>query len=206
MIPRGLTDISWPGLFIGVSAPTYLLLGLSRPKPRRCAKPSRKPTLLSLRGRLMAGEWQGSSDGKVTGRGGLSILGFHPKPRRLSIIGAKPPQTPALREAISQAHPAFASRPPDGGESARFKHGNAQAIARVSSEQPFVKFTCARPLLIINKLRSLNCAGEHNLLPPATLQKVNILTSNQLAKQDVAGEFHEAQASGIGQGLRAQER
>ena len=88
----GLTDISWPGLFIGVSATTYLLLGLSRPKPRRCAKPSRKPTLHSLRGRLMAGEWQGSSDGKVTGRGGLSILGFHPKPRRC----AKPSRKPTL--------------------------------------------------------------------------------------------------------------
>ena len=150
------------------------------PKPRRCAKPSRKPTLLSLRGRLMAGEWQGSSDGKVTGRGGLSILGLHPKPRRCAKLSHWP-------------NPAFAPQPPDGGESARFKRvkvtgrggplmwtsrgkvqarrcaGKGVAIALASSEQPFVKFTCARRLLIINKLRSLNCAGEHNLLPPATL-------------------------------------
>ena len=32
---------------------------------------------------------------------------------------------------------------------------------------PFVKFTCAQPLLIINKLRSPNVAGGHNLVPPA---------------------------------------
>ena len=85
----GLTDISWPGLFIGVPAPNLFYWG-SRPKPRRCAKLSRKPTLLSLRGRLMAGEWQGSSDGKVTGRGGLSILEFHPKPRRCAKPSRKP--------------------------------------------------------------------------------------------------------------------
>ena len=42
----------------------------------------RKPTLLSLRDRLTAEEVPGSSDGKVTGRGGISILGL-------------PPQTPA---------------------------------------------------------------------------------------------------------------
>ena len=184
----GLTDISWPGLFIGVPAPNLFYWG-SRPKPRRCAKLSRKPTLLSLRGRLMAGEWQGSSDGKVTGRGGLSILGFHPKPRRcakpsrkptrLSLRGrlmpfllgfhpkprrfAKPSRKPtrlSLRGRLMagewpgssdgkvtgrgglsilglhpkprrcakpsrRPNPAFASRPPDGGESARFKHGNA---------------------------------------------------------------------------------
>ena len=119
----GLTDISWPGLFIGVPAPNLFYWG-SRPKPRRCAKLSRKPTLLSLRGRLMAGEWQGSSDGKVTGRGGLSILGLHPKPRRCAkpsrrpnpafasrppdaFFTGVPPQTPALREAIAQAQPCF---------------------------------------------------------------------------------------------------
>ena len=33
---------------------------------------------------------------------------------QLSKLGL-PPQTPALREAISQANPAFAPRPPDGG-------------------------------------------------------------------------------------------
>ena len=202
----GLTDISWPGLFIGVSAPTYLLLGLSRPKPRRLsiigAKPPQTPALREAISQAHPAFASRPPDGGESAR--FKRWQSHGPGR--SIHTGAPPQTPALREAISQAHPAFTPRPPDGGESARFKHGNAQAIARVSSEQPFVKFTCARPLLIINKLRSLNCAGEHNLLPPATLQKVNILTSNQLAKQDVAGEFHEAQASGIGQGLRAQER
>ena len=57
-----------------------------------------------------------------------------------------------------------------------------------------MKFTCARPLLIINKLRSLNCAGEHNLPPPATSPKVNLLIINMLVKRFVAGEFHEVQA------------
>ena len=65
----GLTDISWPGLFIGVPAPNLFYWG-SRPKPRRCAKLSRMSTLLSLRGRLMAGEVPRSKRGKVTGRGG----------------------------------------------------------------------------------------------------------------------------------------
>ena len=72
----------------------------STPNPGAARSYLARLTLLSLRGRLMAGKVPGSSDGKVTGRGGLSILGL-------------PPQTPALREAISQAHPAFASRPPD---------------------------------------------------------------------------------------------
>ena len=57
-----------------------------------------------------------------------------------------------------------------------------------------MKFTCARPLLIINKLRSLNCAGEHNLPLPATSPKVNLLIINMLVKRSVAGEFHEVQA------------
>ena len=51
----------------------------SRPKPHRYAKPSREPTLLSLRDRLMAGEVPRSKRGKVTGRGGLSILGLPPQ-------------------------------------------------------------------------------------------------------------------------------
>ena len=78
-------------IFTGVPPQTpapYPLLGLSRPKPHRYAKPSREPTLLSLRDRLMAGEVPRSKRGKVTGRGGLSILGLTP-------------QTPALREAIA---------------------------------------------------------------------------------------------------------
>ena len=79
----------------GAPAPKPFYWG-SRPKPRRCAKLSRRPTLLSLRGRLMAEEGPGSSDGKVTGRGGISILGF-------------PPQTLALREAIARAQPCFRS-------------------------------------------------------------------------------------------------
>ena len=58
----------------------------------------------------------------------------------------------------------------------------------------FVKFTCARPLLIINKLHPLNCAGGTNLCPPATSQKVNHLIINELSKRAVAGEFHGAQA------------
>ena len=57
-----------------------------------------------------------------------------------------------------------------------------------------MKFTCARPLLIINKLRSLNCAGEHNLPLPATSPKVNLLIINMVVKRSVAGEFHEVQA------------
>ena len=57
----------------------------------------------------------------------------------------------------------------------------------------FVKFTCARPLLIINKLHPLNCAGGTNLCSPATLQKVNHLIINELSKRAVAGEFHGAQ-------------
>ena len=48
--------------------------------------------------------------------------------------------------------------------------------------------------MIINKLRSLNCAGEHNLPPPATSPKVNLLIINMLVKRFVAGEFHEVQA------------
>ena len=86
--------------FIGAGATNLCLLGLppqapapypywgSRPKPHRYAKPSREPTLLSLRDRLMAEEVPRSKRGKVTGRGGLSILGLTP-------------QTPALREAIA---------------------------------------------------------------------------------------------------------
>ena len=90
MIPRGLTDISWPGLFIGVSAPTYLLLGLSRPKPRRCAKPSRKPTLLSLRGRLMAEEVPGSSEAKSRAGAVYPYWGSHPKPWRCAKLSRGP--------------------------------------------------------------------------------------------------------------------
>ena len=50
----------------------------------------RRPTLLSLRDRLMAEEVPGSSDGKVTGRGGISILGLHPKPRRCAKLSRRP--------------------------------------------------------------------------------------------------------------------
>ena len=55
-----------PGRYIHTGVPPqtpapYPLLGLSRPKPHRYAKPSREPTLLSLRDRLMAEEVPGSS-------------------------------------------------------------------------------------------------------------------------------------------------
>ena len=79
-------------------------------------------------------------------------------------------------------------------------------MSQANRVQPFVKFTCARPLLIIKKLRPLNYAGEHNLPPPATSYNVNPLINNKLAKHAVAGEFHEAQAwryagKGAGAGL-----
>ena len=86
------------------------------PKPRRCAKPSREPTLLSLRDRLMAGEVPRSKRGKVTGRGGISILGLCPKPHRYAKLSRGP-------------NPAFAPRPPDGGGGARFKRGDARTRA-----------------------------------------------------------------------------
>ena len=79
-------------------------------------------------------------------------------------------------------------------------------MSQANRVQPFVKFTCARPLLIIKKLRPLNYAGEHNLPPPATSYNVNPLINNKLARHAVAGEFHEAQAwryagKGAGAGL-----
>ena len=79
-------------------------------------------------------------------------------------------------------------------------------MSQANRVQPFVKFTCARPLLIIKKLRPLNYAGEHNLPPPATSYNVNPLINNKLARHAVAGEFHEAQAwrcagKGAGEGL-----
>ena len=80
------------------------------------------------------------------------------------------------------------------------------AMSQANRVQPFVKFTCARPLLIIKKLRPLNYAGEHNLPPPATSYNVNPLINNKLARHAVTGEFHEAQAwryagKGAGEGL-----
>ena len=117
---------------LGREPQTFVYWG-SRPKPRRCAKLSRMSTLLSLRGRLMAGEVPRSKRGKVTGRGGLSILGLPPqtpgstrsyrtgptllllRDRLMPFLLGFHPKPRRCAKPSRRPHPAFAPRPPDGG-------------------------------------------------------------------------------------------
>ena len=138
----------------------------SHPKPWRCAKLSRGPN-----------------------------PAFAPRPPDSFFTGV-PPQTPAplkpfptlLRKVTGRGGPLM--RTSSGNVQAWRCAGKGVAMSQAKRVQPFVKFTCARPSLIIKKLRPLNCAGGSNLCPPATLRKVNSLIFNQLEKPDVAGEFH----------------
>ena len=72
------------------------------PKPRRCAKQSREPNpAFAPRPPDGGGGAWVQAMAKSRARAVYLYWGSAPNPGALSIIGAKPPQTPSLREAIA---------------------------------------------------------------------------------------------------------